>query len=134
MKWGAEAAQLMRQHYVGDLVVVDQDNGKRVLIGILTDRDMVIEIIAQSLDFNEISVGDVMGRQLVSVQENEGKFETLRLMCSKGVRRLPVVNQEGALVGIISADDILDLLAEEMKELAKIAPREPEREASTRSY
>jgi CBS domain-containing protein len=55
-------------------------------------------------------------------------------MCSKGVRRLLVVNQEGALVGIISADDILDLLAEEMKELAKIASREQEREASTRFY
>jgi predicted transcriptional regulator len=130
----AEAAQLMRHHHVGDLVVVDQVNGNRVPVGILTDRDMVIEIIAQSLDFNEFCVADIMGHQLVSVQEKEGIFETIRLMCSKGVRRLPVVNQEGALVGIISANDILDLLAEEMAELAKIATREHEREASTRSY
>lgn len=130
----AEAAQLMRQHHVGNLVIVDQINGKRMPVGIVTDRDMVIEIIAQSLDLNEFSVGDIMGRQLVSVQEKEGVFETIRLMRSKGIRRLPVVDQEGALVGIISADDILDLLADEMSELAKIPPREQERETKTRAY
>jgi len=54
-------------------------------------------------------------------------------MRTKGVRRIPVVNQEGGLVGIMSADDILDLLAEEMTELAKVAPREREREAKTKS-
>lgn len=127
-----EAAQLMREYHVGDLVVVDEVDGKRVPVGIVTDRDMVIEIIAKSLDVDEFSVGDIMGRQLVSVQEKEGVFETIRLMRSKGIRRIPVVNQEGGLAGIISADDILDLLAEEMAELAKVAPREQEREARTR--
>lgn len=129
-----EAAQLMREHHVGDLVVVDEVDGKRVPIGIVTDRDMVIEVIAQSLEPTEFSVGDIMGPQLVSVQEQEGVFETIRLMRTKGIRRVPVVNQEGGLVGIISADDILDLLAEEMAELAKVAPREQEREAKTRAY
>ena len=66
--------------------------------------------------------------QLVSVLETEGVFETIRLMRTKGIRRIPVVNQEGGLEGIVSADDILDLLAEEMAELAKVAPREQERE------
>lgn len=127
-----EAAQLMREYHVGDLVVVDEVDGKRVPVGIVTDRDMVIEIIAQSADINEFSVGDIMGPQLVSVQETDGVFETIRLMRTKGVRRIPVVNLEGGLVGIISADDILDLLAEEMVELAKVAPREQEREAKTR--
>ena len=128
-----EAAQLMREYHVGDLVVVDEVDGKRVPVGIVTDRDIVIEVIAQSLDLNEFSVGDIMGPQLVSVQEKEGVFETIRLMRTKGIRRIPVVNQEGGLVGIISADDILDLLAEEMAELAKVAPREQEREAKTRA-
>ena len=127
-----EAAQLMRQHHVGDLVVVDEIEGKRMPVGIVTDRDMVIEIISQSLDFNEFSVGDIMSPQLVSVQENEGVFEAIRLMRAKGIRRIPVVNQEGGLEGIVSADDILDLLAEEMAELAKVAPREREREAKTK--
>ena len=127
-----EAAQLMRQYHVGDLVVVDEIDGKRMPVGIVTDRDMVIEIISQSLDFNEFSVGDIMSPQLVSVQENEGVFEAIRLMRAKGIRRIPVVNQEGGLEGIVSADDILDLLAEEMAELAKVAPREREREAKTK--
>ncbi len=127
-----EAAQLMREHHVGDLVVVDQVDGKRVPVGIVTDRDMVIEIIARSLDLNEFSVGDIMGRQLISVQEKEGVFETIRLMRSNGIRRIPVLNPEGGLAGIVSADDMLDLLAEEIAELAKIALREQEREAKTR--
>jgi CBS domain-containing protein len=127
-----EAAQLMRQYHVGDLVVVDEVDGKRVPVGIVTDRDIVIEIISQSLDFNEFSVGDIMSPQLISVQEKEGIFETIRLMRAKGIRRIPVVNQEGGLEGIVSADDILDLIAEEMAELAKVAPREQERETKTK--
>ena len=78
------------------------------------------------------TVGDIMSPQLVSVQENEGVFETIRLMRVKGIRRIPVVNQEGGLEGIMSADDILDLLAEEMAELAKVAPREQAREVKTK--
>lgn len=127
-----EAAQLMRENHVGDLVVVDEVGGKRVPVGIVTDRDMVIEVIAKSLDFNEFSVGDIMGPQLVSVQDKEGVFETIRLMRAKGVRRIPVVNQDGGLAGIVSAEDILDLLAEEMADLAKVALREQEHEAKTR--
>ena len=129
-----EAVQLMREYHVGDLVVVDEVDGKRVPVGIVTDRDMVIQIIAPSLALNDFSVGDIMGPQLVSAQEKEGVFETIRLMRSHGVRRIPVVNQEGGLVGIMSADDMLDLLAEEITELAKVAPREQEREAKTRVY
>jgi CBS domain-containing protein len=127
-----EAARLMREYHVGALVVVDEVNGKRVPVGIVTDRDIVIEVVAQSLELDDFSVGDIMGPQLVSVQEKDGVFETIRLMRTKGIRRIPVVNQEGGLAGIISAEDILDLLAEEMAELARVAPREQEREAKTR--
>lgn len=127
-----EAAQLMRRHHVGDLVVVNEVDGKRVPVGIVTDRDIVIEIIARSLDLDDFSVGDIMSPQLVSVQEKEGIFETIRLMRTKGIRRIPVVNQEGGLEGIVSVDDILNLLAEEMAELAKVAPRGQEREAKTK--
>jgi Mg/Co/Ni transporter MgtE len=79
-------------------------------------------------------VGDIMGPQLVSVQEKEGVFETIRLMRSKGIRRIPVVNQEKGLVGIVTADDMLDILAEEITELAKVAPREQEHEAKIRAH
>lgn len=127
-----EAAKLMRQHHVGDLVVVAMIDGRQVPVGMVTDRDIVIEIISKSLDFNDFTVGDIMSPNLVTVQNDEGVFEAIRLMHSKGVRRIPVVDKKGALVGIVSADDLLDLLAEEMTELAKVAPRERAREAQAR--
>jgi len=129
----AEAAQLMREYHVGDLVVVDVLDGNRVPVGIVTDRDIVVEIIAKSLDYNTFTVGDIMSPQLISVQKNEGVFETIRLMRDQGIRRIPVVNQDGGLEGIMAADDMLDLLAEEMTELAKVAPREQAREAQLRA-
>ncbi|PPK67739.1 CBS domain protein [Methylobacter tundripaludum] len=128
-----EVAQLMREYHVGDLVVVDEVGGKRAPVGVVTDRDIVIEIIAKSLNLDEFSVGDIMAPQLVSVQETEGVFETIRLMRTKAIRRIPVLNSEGGLAGIVSADDILELLAEEMTELAKVAPRGQEREAKLRT-
>ncbi|MFU8790419.1 MAG: CBS domain-containing protein [Methylobacter sp.] len=127
------AAQLMRQYHVGDLVVVGEADGRRIPLGIITDRDMVIEIMAQALDMNDFSVGDIMGQELVSVPETEGVLETIRLMRSHGVRRIPVVDQAGGLAGIVSANDMLDLLAEELAELAKVAFREQQREAKTKA-
>lgn len=128
-----EAAQLMRQYHVGDLVVIDVIEGKRVPVGMVTDRDIVVEVIAKSLPLEEFTVGDIMSPQLISVQEKEDLVETIRLMRAHGIRRIPVVNQANALEGIISADDLLDLLAQEITELAKVAPREQAREARTRT-
>lgn len=128
-----EAAQLMREHHVGDLVVVDLVDGKRVPVGMLTDRDIVVELVAKALDCSQYSVGDIMSLQLVSVDQDQGVFETIRLMRDKGIRRIPVVSRDGALEGIMAADDVLDLLAEEMTELSKVVTREQSREAATRT-
>lgn len=127
-----EAAQLMRQYHVGDVLVVDVVEGKRVPVGIVTDRDMVIEVIAKSLPAEDFTVGEIMGPQLVSARETDGVVETIRLMRAHGIRRVPVVTEEGELAGIMSVDDMLDLLAEELTELAKVAPREQAREARTK--
>ena len=127
-----EAAQLMRQQHVGDLVIVKEADGKRIPVGIVTDRDMVIEIIAKSLDLNDFCVGDIMSSQLVSMRNNQTVLDTIRLMHTKGVRRIPVVNLEGELEGIITADDILGMLAEEMAELAKISQCGKKSEAQIR--
>ena len=127
-----EAAQLMRQHHVGNLVVVDETNGKRIPVGIVTDRDIVIEIIAKSVDLNDFCVSDIMSSQLVSVQSNETLFDTIRIMCNKGVRRIPIVNLKGELEGIMTADDILGILAEGMSELASIPQSEKKKEAEIR--
>jgi len=129
----AEAAKLMRQHHVGTLVVVEDVNGgKRVPVGIVTDRDAVIEVMATGLDPKTITVGDIMGQELVTARENEGVLETMQIMRYKGVRRLPIVGKAGELIGIVSIDDLLELLAEEISELAKVVARERARETISR--
>ena len=124
----AEAAQLMREQHVGDLVVVDEKAGKRVPVGIVTDRDLVVEILAKGVDANAVTVGDVMGADLVTARETDDLYATMQRMRAKGVRRVPVVDAGGALVGIVSVDDFLDLLAEELTALARLISREQARE------
>jgi CBS domain-containing protein len=127
-----EAARLMREYHVGDLVVVDEGDGRRVPTGILTDRDIAVGIVAKHLDADALAVGDVIGPELVTVKESDGVAETIELMRSRGVRRIPVVDAGGALVGIVTADDMLDLLAEELSAIARIVSREQRREAEYR--
>ncbi|MDD5330276.1 MAG: CBS domain-containing protein [Sulfuricella sp.] len=127
-----DAARLMRQHHVGDLVVVEEIGGRRVPVGVVTDRDIVIEIVANALKLEDFTVGDIMSPQLVTVQTDDGVLDTIQLMRSKGVRRIPVVGRDGGLEGVVSADDMLGLLAEEMTDLSKVAPRERAREAHIR--
>jgi len=127
------AAKLMRRHHVGSIVVVDNVDGvSRMPVGILTDRDVVMEVCATELDPSLITVGDIMSHELVTTGENEGVLETMEIMRYKGVRRLPVVGDNGQLTGIISVDDLLDVLAEELGELTKVLAREQAREAAAR--
>ncbi len=128
-----DAAHLMRQYHVGDLVVVAPDEEeRRIPVGILTDRDIIVELIAEGVDPGKVVVGDVMSTDLLLVREHEGIWETLQYMRTKGVRRAPVVDAGGALVGIISADDMLELLADELNALASIIRREQIKENKAR--
>jgi CBS domain-containing protein len=127
-----EAANLMRHYHVGDIVVTDESDGRRVPVGIVTDRDIVLEVLAQELNPASLSVGDIMTADLITVKEHEGLCQTISRMRAKGVRRAPVVNDEGVLVGIVCVDDIVELLAEELSELAKLISREQKREAEIR--
>lgn len=128
-----EAAHLMRNHHVGDLVVVEESGGRKHPVGIVTDRDIVVEVVAPGVNPEALTVVDIMGAELATVRENEGVFEALRYMRSKGVRRMPVVDGDGGLVGIVTLDDLLSLLAEEMTELAKLVSHERQREATARA-
>jgi CBS domain-containing protein len=127
-----EAARLMRQHHVGDVVVVGDRGGVRVPVGIVTDRDLVVEIMAPELDQTAITVGDIMVPELAMVKENTGVFEAIQYMRAKGVRRLPVVDGSGGLVGILTLDDLLELLAEELLALAKLVKHEQKKETMSR--
>lgn len=129
----SQAAQLMREQHVGDLVVVEESAGRRIPVGILTDRDLVIEILAKEVAMDAVTVGDVMSGELLTARESDGLYETLQRMRAKGVRRVPVVDSGGALVGIVSADDLLDLLADELTALARLLSREQARERQKRT-
>jgi len=127
-----DAAKLMREYHVGDLVVTDPTDGKRKPVGIVTDRDIVIEVLAQGLDPGRLAVEDIMSQDLVTVREQEGLFETIGKMRAKGVRRVPVVDSEGTLAGIVTVDDLVGLLADELGEVAKLISREQKQEAEAR--
>jgi CBS domain-containing protein len=100
-----EAAKLMRQYHVGDLVVVDATSGQRVPVGIVTDRDIVISAVATGLDPKVFTLGDLLTREVVVGSADEGIFETIQKMRRHGVRRMPIVDAQGSLVGIISVDE-----------------------------
>ena len=128
-----EAAVLMRKHHVGDVVVVEERHGLRTPVGILTDRDIVIEIVAQNLKADEIQVGDTMSFDLLTATEEDEILETIKRMRGKGVRRIPVVNSAGGLEGIIAVDDLVDLLAEQMTDLVGLITTEQRHERQNRS-
>jgi len=126
------AAMLMRQYHAGDVIVIENYKDKPVPVGIVTDRDVVIELVATELDCNVITTGDIMATNLTVVKESAGVFEAIQLMTAKGIRRLPVVDDGGGLVGIVTLDDLLLLLAKEFSALTKLVTREQKNEASKR--
>ncbi len=127
-----EAARLMRHYHVGDVVVVADAEDKKVPVGILTDRDIVIELVAEQVDPGSVSVGDIMSDRLLTVSENDELLATIEQMRNKGVRRAPVVDSAGELVGIITLDDMLDVPADALYNLVLLAGREQRREHKTR--
>lgn len=127
------AAQLMRSSHVGDVLVVEQRDGKRVPVGIVTDRDVVVEIVATELVPAAITVGDIMAPELAAVKESCGLFEAIQYMRAKGARRLVVIaDADDSLVGIVTLDDLLGLLGEELTGLARVIERERDRELKSR--
>jgi CBS domain-containing protein len=109
-----EAAMMMRNYDVGEVIVVDKLNGKNIPIGVVTDRDLVIEIMALQVDVEQISVGHIMSLELATVREDNSLSDTLDIMQQHGVRRLPVVDSNGILSGLIDTDIILKVLCQDV--------------------
>lgn len=128
----ADAARLMRQHHVGSLVVLDPPEAGGKPAGIVTDRDIAVGVVALGLDAGRTPIEGVMRPGITCIREDEGLGRAVALMRSEGVRRLPVVDARGVLVGIVCADDLLELVAEEMSGLAGMMGREFGRERTER--
>ena len=127
-----EAARLMREHHVGCLVVIRENEGQVEPAGIVTDRDIVVELLAKDIALDTVTVGDIMSFALLKVGEDDSVFECTQRMRSRGVRRVPVITRSGALAGILALDDILSLLGEELSLMCKLTEREAEQEANKR--
>jgi len=127
-----EAARAMRRSHVGDLVVVDDPKGDRVPIGIVTDRDLVLEVLGNGLDPNHTTVARLMRQPVVIANENEQITPVIARMRTHGVRRVPVVDSHGATVGIITLDDLLRVLVSEAGVLVEIVSHEQNQERRER--
>lgn len=125
----AQAARRIRACHVGTLVVVDDCDGWRAPVGILTDRDIVIHALAERPQpMYMLRIGEVMSANVVTANEDENLTDVLKKMRSFGVRRIPVVNGSGGLEGILAVDDIIELLAGTLSDLAGLITREQNRE------
>ncbi len=127
-----DAAALMRQHHVGDVVVVDRSGGYLAPLGILTDRDIVVEVVAEGVELDDVTVGDAMTGELITAGEDDELLSTLERMREYAVRRLPVINDKGVLVGIVTLDDIIGLLAKQLTEVWALIVRERRHEVELR--
>ncbi len=115
-----EAARLMRQHHVGDLIVVDDPEEERTPIGIVTDRDLVLEVLGNGLDPATTEVGSLLHRTLVIANESEDTAQVIDRMREHGVRRMPVVSNQGGVVGIVTLDDLLRVLVADASALLEV--------------
>jgi CBS domain-containing protein len=115
-----EAARLMREHHVGFLVVVDSVDrqGQGRVVGVLTDRDIVVSVIARDIDARTLKVGDVLTSGPATVREHDPLEFALAEMRRLGVRRLPVLNDCGTLAGVVSLDDIVPQLVRQLNDVA----------------
>jgi len=127
-----ELAQLMRDHHVGAVIVVDEHEGKLTPVGVVTDRDLVVEVMAKGVNPDLLRAGDLIANDLVTVFESELVYDAICHMRSKCIRRLPVVDANNHLLGILTADDVTEFLAEELTEVARIVPHQIKREHATR--
>ena len=112
-----DVARLMREKNIGNVIIVNDENQP---VGIITDRDITIKIVADEISPNQMLVSDVMSSDLLVLKEYQTIQEALDMMSAKGVRRAPVVNESNNLTGIVSSDDLALLVADEIESYGKL--------------
>ena len=112
--------------------MADEPDGERIPLGIVTDRDLVMQVMALEADPATITAGELMSGPLTTAGEANTVYETAELMRLKGVRRVPVVNEHGGLVGIVALDDLLKIIGEELTLLGRVFAREQMQEHQSR--
>ena len=121
-------ARLMRERHVGDVVVVEDEDGDQTPIGVITDRDIVVEVLARERDPAKTRAREIMRKPVVIARTTEDAALAIERMKAHGVRRIPVMDEQHKLAGIVCLDDLLKQLAADAAALAEIVSREQDRE------
>ncbi|MGE5622299.1 MAG: CBS domain-containing protein [Bacillota bacterium] len=127
-----EAAELMRDQHVGSLVVIREADLGRIVTGMVTDRDIAIVAVARDFDPQSLRVADIMSGEVVTARPDASVSDVLHLMRQRGVRRIPVTTDDGVLIGIVTLDDLLEILAEELQGFVQAITSAQQREARVR--
>ena len=128
-----EAAQAMRTRHVGFLVVTGDGAASGIPVGVLTDRDVVVEVVSKGIDPLSLTTGDVMSRDPLVIAVDARPEHALKQMRIFGVRRTPVTDAQGRLVGVLALDDLLDWLAGTLADAAGVVRREQRLERQLRA-
>ena len=113
-------ATVMKEENVGSVIIEDDDRP----VGIVTDRDLVVNVLEPRSDPSSVTAGDVMTETPVTVDLDEGIFSAIEVMHEHSVRRLPVVKAGGDIAGIVTLDDLVVLLSDELDDLAGVIEAE----------
>jgi CBS domain-containing protein len=113
----SDIAELMSDSNVGCVVITGDDLRP---VGIVTDRDIVVRVVAIGKDPKKTEINDVMTRDPVVVEDGTGLFDAMQFFRDEGIRRLPIVDGDGKLAGIISTDDVIRLIGQEMQYIGDV--------------
>ena len=127
-----ECARLMRAEHVGSLIIVDEFSEDKRPVGIVTDRDIVVEAVAVGLDTRTLTASDVMARPLACVGPDDDLLVALARMRENGARRLPVLDARGRLAGILTLDNLLEAFSELLDSAVNVVKAEQTRESHLR--
>jgi CBS domain-containing protein len=128
-----DAARRMRTSHVGALVIIENRNGRHIPVGIVTDRDIVVGVVSGDPEhILSVLARDIMSEDLVTANEHDSVESALKKMEEHGVRRVPIVDIDGTLVGILTLDDILQYLTGQQSELVALVAREQRHERQYR--
>jgi len=129
-----EAARRMREQHVGDLVVVEERGARGKPVGVITDRDIVVGLLAKDVaHLEQLDVGDLLTHAAITAREDEDVTAVVARMQQQGVRRMPVVDKAGVLVGIFTVDDLLRMLSDSLASVVSLIAREQRHEQVQRS-
>jgi CBS domain-containing protein len=129
----AEAARLMRMQHVGFLIVHREGDVLRKPVGVLTDRDLVVGVMARDVDPHAVTVDDIMSSQPLTANEGDELSDLLQGLRLAGFRRAPVVDARGALIGVVAIDDAIEVITGLMCDIAGSIKSEQRQERRRRT-